>query len=412
MSTAHQVKINIVACEFKADPHPEYARLRAEQPVCPIKLPDKRTVWLVTRYEDAVKVLTDERFVKNPANALPDKTAKQPWVPRFARPLLRNLLTIDKPEHTRLRALANTAFTPRTVEQMRDRIQTVTSDLLRGLHGRQRFDLMRDFALPIPTTVIAEMLGVPPGDHEKFNRWSNSIVETTANRWGIVRALPAALSLMRYIRALIKDRQDNPRDDLTSELVNAEIDGERLDDDDLLSLIGLLFVAGHETTVNLIGTGVLALLQHPEQLELLRNDPELIKPAVEELLRFSSPVDVGTERYASEDLTVGDVTIPAGSLVGVAIGSANRDGCPFHNPERLNITREPNKHIAFGLGPHYCTGASLARLEGQVAIASLLEAAPKIRLDVEPQKLRWRAGLIMRGLESLPVAVDEWNGSS
>ena len=411
MSTNHQVKRNIVSREFKADPHPEYSRLRAEQPVCPIKLPDKRTVWLVTRYEDAVEVLRDERFVKNPANASPDKTARQPWVPRFARPLLRNLLSIDKPEHPRLRALANKAFTPKMVEQMRDRIQTVTTDLLRGLHGRQRFNLIRDFALPIPTTVIADMLGVPPADHAKFNRWSNSVIETTSSRWGVVRALPDVLPLIRYVRALIKDRQGNPRDDLTSELVNAEIDGERLDDDDLLSLIALLLVAGHETTVNLIGTGVLALLQHPEQLELLRNNPQLIRSAVEELLRFSSPVDVATERYASEDLTVGDVTIPAGSLVGVAIGSANRDGCPFHDPERLDITRESNKHIAFGLGPHYCTGASLARLEGQIAIASLLEAAPKIRLDVEPQKLRWRAGLITRGLDSLPVAVDEWYDS-
>ena len=415
MSTTNLEKVNIAAREHKTNPYPFYARLRAEKPVCPVTLPDKRTIWLVTRYDDVVTVLKDERFVKNPANVAPEYgTVKEPWVPRFAKPCTQHMLTMDKPDHSRLRGLVNHAFSPRMVEQMRPRIQSVTSELLVKVHGQQHIDLISDYALPIPTTIIAEMMGVPAKDRAKSNRWTNAIMQVTTTRLGMVRALPDVWAFVRYIRKFIKLKQRDPKDDLVSELVKAEVEGERLSDDELMGMVFLLLVTGHETTVNLIGNGVLALLEHPEQMELLRtnrNDPTLIKPAVEELLRFGSPVELGTERYAREDVTIAGITIPGGSLVGAVLASANRDETQFANPDSLDIMREPNKHLAFGLGTHYCTGAPLARLEGQIAIIMLLEMIPQFRMNSPRDALRWRPGLVTRGLESLPIAAERWGGS-
>lgn len=401
--------IDIAARQHKTNPYPFYARLRAEHPVYPVTLPDKRTIWLITRYDDVVTVLKDERFVKNQANAAAgNKTAKQPWIPPFARPLTRHMLNQDKPDHPRLRGLVNKAFSPRLVEQMRGRIQSLTSELLKRVHGQRHIDLIPDYALPIPTTIIAEMLGVPAEDCSKFNRWSNTVMQVSTTRWGILRAIPDVWSFVRYIRMLVRLRQREPRDDLVSELVKAEVKGERLNEDELVAMVFLLLVAGHETTVNLIGNGVLALLEHPEQMELLRNDPALIEPAVEELLRYGSPVEMATERYAHEDVKISGVTIPGGSLVGAVLASANRDESQFTEPNTLDITREPNKHLAFGLGAHYCTGAPLARLEGQIAINMLLQMAPRLSLEARPHALLWRPGLVTRGLESLPLTVETW----
>lgn len=412
MSTTIIENVNIAAREHKANPYPFYARLRAGKPVCPVRLPDKRTIWLVTRYDDVVTVLKDERFVKNPANvARQYEAVKEPWVPRFARPFTQHMLTRDNLDHSRLRRLVNKAFSPRMVEQMSGRIQSVTSELLMKVHGQQHIDLISDYALPIPTTIIAEMMGVPAKERAKFNRWTNAIMQVSSTRWGMVRALPNVWGFVRYIRKFIKLKQREPTDDLVSELVKAEVDGERLSDDELMGMVFLLLVAGHETTVNLIGNGVLALLEHPEQMELLRTlvrkDPALIKPAVEELLRFGSPVEMGTERYAREDITIAGVKIPGGSLVGAVLASANRDETHFVNPDSLDITREPNKHLAFGLGTHYCTGAPLARLEAQIAINMLIEMIPQFQIDSPPDKLRWRPGLVTRGLESLPIEVKQ-----
>jgi len=219
-----------------------------------------------------------------------------------------------------------------------------------------------------------------------------------------LKAIPNAMAFLGYIRKLIKARRANPQDDLVSALVQAEEAGEQLSEDELLAMIFLLLVAGHETTVNLIGNGTLALLEHPDQLERLRNDPALIKPAVEELLRYASPLETATERYARENITIAGDTIPRGAMVFAVIASANRDERQFANPDALDITREPNKHLSFGLGPHYCLGAPLARLEGQIAILTLLRTLPDLRLSVAPHVLRWRPGLVLRGLESLPVA--------
>jgi cytochrome P450 PksS len=391
--------------QFKANPFPFYARLRAEAPIYRTTLPTRETGWLITRYDDAVAVLKDERFVKDTANALtPAQLARQPWFRRIFKSLQRQMLSTDPPDHTRLRALVSQAFTPRLVEQMRDRIQALTERLLDRVQAQRRFDLVRDFALPLPAIVIANMLGVPAADRHAFHRWSNALMAAAQSTCHLLFAVPNTLLFLRYLRNIIRKRRAEPQDDLVSALIHAEADGKRLSQEELLAMVVLLLVAGHETTVNLIGSGMLALLEQPEQLEKLRRDPGLIKPAVEELLRFTSPVELATERYACEDVTIGGVTIPRGDMVLVALASANHDERQFPNPDALDITRDPNKHLAFGLGAHFCLGASLARLEGALAINTLLRRLPGLRLTVPPRQLRWRRGLLLRGVEALPVA--------
>jgi cytochrome P450 len=395
---------HIAGPAFKADPFPFYARLRAETPLCRAILPTREPAWLVTRYDDVVAVLKDDRFVKDPANALtPAQAAGRRWFRKMFKSLQRNMLNVDPPDHTRLRALVHKAFTPRLVEQMRGRVETLTNELLDAVQPRGRMDLIRDYALPLPATVIAEMLGVPVADRDRFHRWSNAVMSAAASTWGLVKAVPSAWALLRYVRRLIRKRRRDPRDDLVSALIRAEEAGDTLSEDELSAMVFLLLVAGHETTVNLIGNGTLALLEHPDQLERLRADPALIKPAVEELLRFTSPVEMATERYAREDVTIAGVTIPRGEMVSAVIASADRDERQFPNPDVLDLTREPNRHVAFGLGAHFCLGASLARLEGQIAIGTLLRWAPGLRLAVAPDAVRWRRGMLLRGLASLPV---------
>jgi cytochrome P450 PksS len=398
------MNVNIASVAFKADPYPFYARLRAEEPVYRVTLPDRRPAWLLTRYDDVAAALKDERLAKDPHNALtPEQLARRPWMPKFFQPLSRNMLDLDPPNHTRLRALVSRAFTPRLIEEMRGRVQALADRLLDQAQGQGRMDLIRDYALPIPTTIIAEMLGVPLADRPRFQRWSNAFIVAGSSRWGVFQAIVPVWKFLRYTRRLAQARRAQPRDDLVSALVEAREAGQRLNEDELVAMIVLLLVAGFETTVNLIGNGTLALLRHPDQLERLRNDPGLIRSAVEELLRFESPVEAATERYAREDVTIAGVTIPRGELIFPVIASANRDERQFTDPDKLDLTREPNKHLAFGLGAHYCLGAALARMEGQIAINTLLRRMPGLRLAVEPGALRWRPGLVLRGLTALPV---------
>jgi cytochrome P450 PksS len=397
--------INIASPEFKANPFPFYARLRAEAPISRTIMPTGEPSWLITRYDDVVAVLKDERFVKDMANALtPAEAARQPWFRKVFKPLERNMLNLDPPHHTRLRALVQKAFIPPMIEQMRVRIQRLTNDLLDAVQGQGRMDLIHDYALPLPTTIIAEMLGVPVADRHAFHRWTAAMVSAATSTWGLMKAVPNAWALMRYIRKIIEKRRAHPEEDLVSALVRVEEAGDRLSKEELAAMVMLLLVAGHETTVNLIGNGMLALLERPDQMDKLRHDPPLIKSAVEELLRYTSPVEMATERYAREDVTMGGVTIRRGEMVYGVIASANRDERPFPNPDALDITREPNKHLAFGLGTHFCLGAHLARLEAQMAITTVLDRAPELRLTIAPGQVRWRRGMLLRGLEALPVA--------
>lgn len=396
--------VDILAPAFKADPFPFYARLRAEAPVFRTKLEDRRTVYLVTRYDDVVSVLKDPRFAKDRTKVLtPEQQAKQPWVPAFLKPLERNMLDVDEPDHRRLRNLIHQVFTPRVVEDMRARVQAIADELLAKVALRGRMDIVRDFALPLPLTVIAELLGIPEEARPRYHRFSSALMQTTSNL-KMMLSLPLFWFMVRDLRALIAEKRARPRDDLLTALVQAEQEGSHLSENELLAMIVLLTVAGHETTVNLIASGTLALLQHPRELERLRQDPTLLKSAIEELLRYTNPVEMATERHAREDVELGGVTIPRGELVLAVLASANRDAAQFADPDKLDITRDPNRHVAFGQGIHYCLGAPLARLEGQIALATLLCTLPGLRLDAAPNTLRWRPTYIVRGLEALPVA--------
>jgi cytochrome P450 PksS len=396
---------DLASPRFKADPYPFYARLRAEYPVyrTSVRLPDKREAWLVTRYDDVVGALRDRRLAKDPHNALqPGRAAREPWVPAVFKPLSRNMLDLDAPDHTRLRGLVHKAFSPRLVEQLTGRIQALCEELLDAAQRAAGVDLVAGYALPVPVTIIAELLGVPAADRHRFHRWSSRVVSISSARDGLL-ATPSVWRFVRYLRRLFERRRADPGDDLISALLRVEEAGDRLSHDELLAMVFLLLVAGHETTVNLIASGALALLQHPDQMEWLRGAPALAPKAIEELLRFVSPVEIATERYAREDMEIAGVAIPRGGLVLAVLGSANRDPQQFLRPDDLDLGREPNPHLAFGRGAHACLGAPLARLEGQIAICALLRRLPNLRLAVPAESLQWRRGAFLRGLERLPV---------
>ncbi len=401
-------QVDVTSAAFKANPFPFYAQLRAEAPVFPVNTPiamkGKGRSWLVTRYDDVLAVLKDDRFAKDRRNAMTsEQLKKMPWIPPMFKALEQNMLDLDGPDHTRLRALVHKAFTPRLVEQMREQIQALTNELLDAVEAKGRMDLIADFALPLPLTMIGRILGIPAKDNHLFHRWTKTLL-SAGQKSNVVVLIPAILRFMGYLKKLIKERRVQPKDDLITALVQAKEGSDQLSGDEILAMIFLLLIAGHETTVNLIGSGSLALLEHPEQLARLRREPAIIKPAIEELLRFVCPVEMASERYAREDITIAGTTIPRGELVLAVIGSANRDIHYFDNPDELDLTRENNKHLAFGLGVHYCLGAPLARLEGQIAINTLVQRMPNLRLSVAPEQIRWRGGFVIRGLEALPVS--------
>jgi pimeloyl-[acyl-carrier protein] synthase len=388
---------NPMDSEFVADPYPTYQRLRAEDPVHQSPL----GFWVLTRYEDVVATLRDPRFAKEPMiAAVAARLGIEPATIGIS------MLDRDPPDHTRLRGLASKAFTPRVVEGLRPRVQEIVDGLLDRVARAGTMDLIEEFAYPIPVNVICEMLGVPVEDQEQFKGWSLDLARgldsimlgpdsEVAKRSGHARQ-----GLSDYFRSLIAERRRSPRGDLLSALIAAEEAGDKLSEHELLATCILLLVAGHETTVNLIGNGVLALLRHPDQLRLLRERPARIGTAVEELLRYDGPVQ-RTARTPSEDVTIGDRTIPKGEIVMPFIGAADRDPSQFREPERLDITRTENRHIAFGWGIHFCLGAPLARVEGQIAIDTLVRRFPKLALAVDQPQ--FRQSLTLRGLTALPV---------
>ncbi|MGH7637407.1 MAG: cytochrome P450 family protein [Gemmatimonadaceae bacterium] len=388
--------------DFLANPYPVYRRLRSETPVVRVRLPTGEWAWLVTRYLDVVHVLTNDAFGKDPATRAGRRDSKPWWMPSILGPLQRNMLDVDPPDHTRLRALVHRAFTPHRVQQMRNRIEEVAEQALDRVSRTGRMDLIADYALPIPTTVIAEMIGVPVANRHRFHRWSAAIVGSDASRLSQVRAVPAIIAIIRYLRALIADRRRDRSDDLLSALIEAEEKEERLDGDEIVAMVFLLLVAGHETTVNLIGNGTFALLER-DALPQLRDDAEGLTGAVEELLRYDSPLQLATERYAREDCLVGQTVVPRGARVHAVLGSANRDEEQFPNPDELDLGRSPNRHVAFGQGIHYCLGAPLARMEAAIALNVLARRFPGLRLGVGRPDIEWRKGLVLRGPRRLDL---------
>ena len=385
--------------EFKADPYPFYARMRDESPVSRVSIPLPWQFWLLTRYDDVVAMLKDERFSR-------DLLPKLQWFPRFLRPLLDNMLGREPPDHGRLRRLVSVAFTPRRIDELRGQVERVCEDLLSVTPSGRPFDLVADYALPLPLTVISSLLGVPPEDRQRFHvlvRRSLPIAVPTGSLLDIPLGIPSAWLLMRYFRRLFAERRLRPCDDLISALVQAEEEGDRLSADELLGTALLLVVAGYETTVHLIASGALALLRNPGERARFVEEPGLADSAIEELLRYTSPVEMTTPRITLEDIAFASVTIPKGSLVVGVLGSANRDESQFVEPDRLDLGRSPNKHVAFGVGHHFCLGASLARLEARIALTTLFRRRPALRLAQPAESLRWRKALPLRALTALPV---------
>jgi cytochrome P450 len=393
------IQFNPMDPEFVADPYPMYHRLRAEDPVHHNPL----GFWVLTRYPDVMAMLRDPRLIKEPIAAFVAARFGVAVPPGLGL----SMLDRDPPDHTRLRGLVSKAFTPRALEGLRPHIQQIVDGLLDEAQRRGSMDLIEDFAYPLPVRVICEMLGVPVKDHERFKQWGLDIargldaIMLPPDSEVAVRSIAGRRALANYFRELIAERRSAPRDDMLSALIAAEEAGDKLNEDELLATCLLLLVAGHETTVNLIGNGTLALLRHPAELTKLRENPGLITTAVEELLRFDGPVQ-RTARIPSEDITIGGVTIGKGEMVMPFLGAADRDPAQFPDPDRLDITRADNRHIAFGMGIHFCLGAPLARMEGQIAINTLLARLPKLALATD--RPRFRQSLTLRGLETLPVS--------
>ncbi len=393
------------SAEFQADPYPTYRRLRAEDPAHH-RLFDDQDVWLLTRYEDCVAVLRDPRCSaeKFPSKIL-EEIAQDPKSPlaQLARISLGMMLVKDPPDHTRLRTLVNKAFTPRRVESLRPRLQRVVDELLDAVRDRGTMDIIADLAAPLPLIAIAELLGLPPDDRSRLKLWSDrfvTFIDGTIRDAGLDQAAVAVAELKSYLGGIIEERRRKPQQDLISGLVTAHEADDRLTEDELYSTVALLLAAGHETTTNLIGNGLLALLRNPDQLDQLRAEPELIRPGIEELLRYDSPVQV-TSRIPSEDLEICGKTIPKGQEINTSIGAANRDPEVFAEPDRLDLTRGDQRHLSFGLGVHFCLGAALARLEGRIAIQSVVRRMRRLKLDTD--KPEWRPGIVLRGLRALPV---------
>ena len=397
------VQYNPFIPEVHANPYPMYARLRAEDPVHWSALME---AWVLTRYDDVVAVLTDSRFSadrRQARNRFADEIARreEEFGP-FGR--TRTMLTSDPPEHTRLRRLVSKAFTPRMVEGLRPRIQEIVDELLDAVAQNGRMDVIRDLAYPLPVIVIAEMLGVPPEHRDQFKHWSDEIVGALGGplvpQETLERSRVAVHELAEYLSGVIVERRREPREDLVSGLIAAEEQGQILSEDEMLATAMLLLVAGNETTTNLIGNGMLSLLRNPDEMERLCADPSLVPTAVEELLRYDGPVQA-TGRVAMEELEIGGQKVTKGQAVLTVLGAANRDPAQFGKPDELDLDRQPNEHVAFGDGIHFCLGAPLARAEGQIAFETLLRRFAHPRLETD--NLQWGGSFILRGLKSLPI---------
>jgi pimeloyl-[acyl-carrier protein] synthase len=389
------------------NPYPIYSLLRTVHPVLEVPVPeyDGPGMWLLTRHRDVDAVLKDARFSADRRSAplIQDNLERMPAFIRQSALGLRTMLVMDPPDHTRIRKLVNKAFTPKRIAGLRGRIEQLVAESLDAAEQAGSIELIGELAEPLPAIVIAELLGVPADDHLQFKRWSSQLINALGAAGLEERqrvAGTASEDLLDYLRGVIEARRSAPRDDLISAMIQAQEERDALSDEELLATCNLILIAGHETTTNLIGNGMLALLREPEQLARLRREPALIKSAVEELLRFDGPVQA-TIRVALEDVEVGGQLIPKGALVMVNLGAANRDPEVFENPDTLDLAREPNPHLGFGFGVHFCMGAPLARLEAEVALAELIARFAEIELvDEAPE---YRENPILRGLRRLEL---------
>jgi pimeloyl-[acyl-carrier protein] synthase len=384
-----------------ANPYPLYQRLRTEDPV---HWDPFLHAWVVTRYFDVLTVLLKYSADRTPT---PEKLSEMGLsvLNPIAKVMVQQMLFLDPPAHTRLRSLASQAFTPRRVEVLRSHIQEITDSLLDTVEGEGRMDVIADLAEPLPCIVTAELLGVPVEDHRQLKAWSQDFAELLGNFQHnpdhALRILGAVEEMTTYFRSAMRQQKSRPREGLVSSLMNAEINGDRLSEEEVIANCIVTMVGGQETTTNLIGNGILSLLRNPDQLDKLRSDLALIPSAVEELLRYESPSQ-HTARLAPEDTVLGGKEIRKRQAVIAVMGAANRDPERFSDPDRLDLARGDNRHVAFGWAAHFCFGAPLARIEGQIAFATMIRRFPNLALEAGP--LTWRSNLGLRGLTALAVS--------
>lgn len=405
-----KTEMNLFNPDFNANPHPTYRRLRSETPVCRVPLPDRREAWLITRYDDVLSVLRDE--MRFSTRAMLSQTGELPELSAGARNVMSLfdlfMSSNDPPDHTRLRTQVQRAFTARLIGGLQPYLEDLADELLDAVEkrasatGMRTMDLISDFAFPLPVTVIMRLLGIPREDRDDLRRWSKALVKFDRSPRSAEALAPEVDEFIDYVRTLLDTKRRDPADDLLTALVGQRGDCS-LTELELVSMTFGLIFSGHETTTHLVGNGVLSLLDHPAELAKLRTDPSLIVLAVEELLRYDGPVEV-RRRLATEDVEVGGELIRRGDLVLLSVAAANRDPAHFPRPEDLDVTRVENPHLAFGRGIHACLGASLARLEAQTAVATLLRRMPDLTPAVPREELSWRpSGLHLRGLEALPL---------
>jgi cytochrome P450 len=393
--------------QFVANPFPMFAQMRSMGAVVQVPLPfgdGTHKAWMVTRMEEAVQVLKDKRFtvdrsVIDSDNSFRQRAEQAGNPPRF---IDNSMISVDEPDHRRLRGLVSKAFTPKYISSLRPSIQHIADELLDKVQHQGSMDLVQEYGYPLPINVISDMLGVPQKNREQIREWSQAMVGggrgNREERIGQMRAFS------NYIVQLVAEKRHHPQNDLVSQLIQQEEEGDHLSEPELLSMVRLLIFAGHETTSNLISIGTLVLLDHPDQLEKLKADLSLVPSAVEELLRINGPVLTPAPRFAAEDVELGGQHIRKGDFVLTVLASANRDETQFTHPDELDIARSLNRHIAFGQGIHVCLGAPLARLEGDIAFTTLLRRMPNLRLNVPREAIAWRGNFTLRGLVSLPVA--------
>ena len=399
--------IKVASKHFSENKYDYYRWLRDNEPVCFERYMGMK-VCLLSRYEDCQTLLKDPRFVRNRHTATGGSKIPFP-MPKAARALAESMITEDDPEHRRLKNLVHKAFTSRAINQLGERIETLTHDLLDKAEAESiasgSVDLMQAYSLPIPVTVISEMMGVNAEDMPKFTK-SMRILSEGMTGWGFIRTILWDLRfLVKFVREIIEKKRLNPGDDILTSLIQAESDGDKLSEDELVSMVFLLILAGYETTVHLINNVVITLLKHPEQLQRLRDNPELIDSTIEEVLRFDGPIQGTKPCYALEEVTLHGVKIPKGAMMIPLLGAANHDPDVFENPEVFDIARTPNHHFGFGQGIHYCLGAQLARMETKIAINNLLTRNPNLKFAIDPEELVPQHIPLWVRYKSLPVVL-------